>query len=371
MRGRPSAAAASAAVLCCGLVVTPPARAGQAPGNPPRPAPRPAVAVRDTWPVRGFLNLSAGLQGSTRRFSEAHSEPISAEDFTWTSDYRIKDGLALEGGGGVRLWHRLFAGATYSRFHDSRAAAIEGATPHPFFFNQPRRISGETPALTHDEQAVHVSAIWMVPAGRHVELAISGGPSLINVNREFVADVGYSEEYPFDTATFTSATVKAASKTAVGGHAGLDLTWLFTRQVGVGAVVRYSRATVEFATPAGSSLPVDAGGLQAMAGIRVRFLSRAARRPPPRTPPAPAKPPAPTMPPVVGTFPTATTTARAPLFLRPDAARTPLVQLPPGTRLRVLEEVGEWLRVEYQDSQYGRRVGYIQRMFVRIEGTPR
>ena len=372
MRARTSAATACAVLLCCGLVVSPAAGADQAPRNPPQPAPRPAAAARDAWPVRGFLNISAGVQGSTQSFAETHSEPISVEDFTWTSTYAIKSGLAFEGGGGVRVWRRLFAGAMYSRFHDSRAAAIDGSTPHPFFFNQPRSISGEARALTHDEQAVHVSAIWLAPVGRRIELAIFGGPSLINVNREFVASVGYSEEYPFDAAAFTSAPVEAASKTAVGAHGGVDLTWLLSRQVGIGAVVRYSRATADFTTPAGGSLSLDAGGLQAMAGVRVRFLSRGAGRPAPRTtPPGSAKPPAPGVPPVAGTFPAATTTARAPLFLRPDATRTPLVQLPAGTRLRVLEEAGEWLRVEYQDRQYGRRVGYIQRMFVRMEGTPR
>jgi len=66
-------------------------------------------------------------------------------------------------------------------------------------------------------------------------------------------------------------------------------------------------------------------------------------------------------------LPTAMTTATAPVFLRPDMTLTPLRQLPVGTRLRVLDQTSEWVHVEFEDRQYGRRVGYIQKAFVRVD----
>ena len=63
---------------------------------------------------------------------------------------------------------------------------------------------------------------------------------------------------------------------------------------------------------------------------------------------------------------TAVTAAAAPVFVLPDAERTPLRTLPPGTRLRVLREQGEWLRVEFDDPWWGPRVGYIEKKFVEI-----
>jgi hypothetical protein len=49
-----------------------------------------------------------------------------------------------------------------------------------------------------------------------------------------------------------------------------------------------------------------------------------------------------------------------------DAKRTPLRTAAVGTSLRVLENNGEWLRVEFQDPQFGRRVGYVIATNVRV-----
>ena len=65
---------------------------------------------------------------------------------------------------------------------------------------------------------------------------------------------------------------------------------------------------------------------------------------------------------------TAITATSAPVFVLPDATRTPLRVLVPGTRLRVLREQGDWLRVEFEDPRWGRRVGYIERKNVDMSG---
>ena len=64
----------------------------------------------------------------------------------------------------------------------------------------------------------------------------------------------------------------------------------------------------------------------------------------------------------------AITATSAPVFVLPDNTRTPLRTLPPGTRLRVLRESGDWLRVEFQDPRWGARVGYIERKHVDMTG---
>jgi hypothetical protein len=64
----------------------------------------------------------------------------------------------------------------------------------------------------------------------------------------------------------------------------------------------------------------------------------------------------------------AITATSAPVFVLPDNTRTPLRTLAPGTRLRVLRESGDWLRVEFQDPRWGSRVGYIERKHVDMAG---
>jgi hypothetical protein len=316
------------------------------------------------------VTIGAGAQIGSIDFSETHSEPLNAEQKTWTADYAVKTGFEFEIGAGWRVFSSLFAGATYSRFHDSRAAGVSGEIPHPFFFNQPRSISGDTSALSHDEHALHLSAWWVVPIGRRFELSVFGGPSIIRVSRALVKDVQYDETYPFDTATFSMATVADASKTAIGVHGGADVTWFLSQQIGVGGTVRYSRAAIDLSTPAGGSISFDAGGLQAAVTVKARIPGKAAARVPTReTPPRNPLPVIPLTPqePGTGSIGVAVTTATAPIFLRPNATLTPLVQAPTGTRLRVLDQAGDWLHVEFEDRQYGRRVGYIQKAFVRLE----
>lgn len=63
---------------------------------------------------------------------------------------------------------------------------------------------------------------------------------------------------------------------------------------------------------------------------------------------------------------TAVTAASAPVFILPDTERTPLRTLPPGTRLRVLREQVDWLRVEFDDPWWGPRVGYVEKKLVEM-----
>ncbi|HJR58289.1 MAG TPA: hypothetical protein VJ813_02780 [Vicinamibacterales bacterium] len=61
----------------------------------------------------------------------------------------------------------------------------------------------------------------------------------------------------------------------------------------------------------------------------------------------------------------ATVAVEAPIFIQPGA-QTPLRVAKVGTSLKVLQEEGEWVEVEFSDPQFGRRVGWVQKKLVRI-----
>ncbi len=344
-----------------------PARPPQTP--PTRPVTRPGAAPK----LLGFLTFGGGVQIGSNEFSETHSEPLYGEQKTWTAAYDVQDGLEFEVGGGGRVWRDLFIGGTYSRVHDSASASITGQVPHPFFFNQPRAISGDSGDVSHDENGYHISAYWVAAINRRLEVTVFGGPTIIDVSREMVNDVEFTETYPYDTAEFKSATVEKTSKTGFGAHGGASVSYLVTREVGVGGSVRYSRASVDLPTPSGGSVSIDGGGLQVAGTVTVRFLSKppASRVPPRATPPRtpPGTPPRPGVPDITsGPIGIAVTTATAPIFLRADMTLKPLRQVAAGTRLRILDQTTDWVHVEFDDPQYGRRVGYVQKAFVRIDG---
>ncbi len=65
--------------------------------------------------------------------------------------------------------------------------------------------------------------------------------------------------------------------------------------------------------------------------------------------------------------------ADTPLFLIPDLEREPLRTLPSATILTFLDEQGDWYHVEFQDAQYGRRVGYVHKksaVFIQPRSAP-
>ena len=68
---------------------------------------------------------------------------------------------------------------------------------------------------------------------------------------------------------------------------------------------------------------------------------------------------------------TAAVIAAAPIYIAPDTKRTPLRTLPVGMVLTIVEETGGWLRVEFQDPQFGQRIGYVQAKHVQRTAAAR
>ena len=87
-------------------------------------------------------------------------------------------------------------------------------------------MTGTAADVPRRELAVHTDVSWVVPVGRRAQVAIFGGPSFFQVRQRLVTDVTVSSTYPFDTATFVSATTADASRSQVGFNVGVDVTRL-------------------------------------------------------------------------------------------------------------------------------------------------
>src|SRR5712691_8974944 len=72
-----------------------------------------------------------------------------------------------------------------------------------------------------------------------------------------------------------------------------------------------------------------------------------------------------------GAFTTALVLSPSPIFEQPDTSLEPLRVAKEGSALRLVEQSGEWCKVEFQDPQYGRRLGYIQTKFVQVNRPSR
>jgi len=248
------------------LLLAPAAAFGQV-----RPAPRPP-APRQAETQRFRVSINFGIeQPAATTFDVTTTKTVNLETARFTTTYDAPRGQMFDGGVLVRIAGGFGVGAAVSAFSKSSAGAVTGTVPHPFFFNTQRPLSGSAASLSRSETAVHV-LFGYVAASKHVDVAISGGPTFFNVSQDLVSDVAYTEAYPYDTVTFGSATVSKVTATKAGFNVGGDVAYKFSKNVGVGGLIRYSKASANFALAGtASGVTTDVGGMQAGGGVRFYF----------------------------------------------------------------------------------------------------
>ncbi len=254
----------AAAALFVSLWVAAPAAA-----QPRRPAPRPPAL--GPAPARVVIDLSGGTRRAGPAFSDRLEFETNVETATVDVNYPSATAVVLNGGAAFRLWKQVGLGFAVSNATRTGAAALDGQIPDPFLFNQPRTLTGSPSGLTRNETAVHLQVLYVLPLSRAVTLTLSAGPTLARVRQDLVTAVRYDEAYPYDAVTFRSVATTRASASAAGGHAGADVRWMFSRALGAGALVRYSNATVHLPASATRTLDIRAGGVEALAGLRLVF----------------------------------------------------------------------------------------------------
>lgn len=220
---------------------------------------------------RGFIGINGGYQASTTEFDDNFTFTAHQETGTTRVSYPIDAGPAFDAGGGIRLWRGLGVGVAVSRFTIDSTVSATSSIPHPFFLRQNREVSGEAEGIRREETGIHVQAQYSVPLGRRLQLTLMAGPSLLQVSQAVVIDVNYTEEYPYDTAAFSGVDSTRKKGSKVGFNAGADVRWMFTRNIGLGVMARFTRATVDLDPVDDRTITVDAGGAQVGVGLRVGF----------------------------------------------------------------------------------------------------
>ena len=231
--------------------------------------PRPAAAQARAWPERIWISVSGGVQPAANSFEDAFELSLNAETGKVSVAYPVKSGATVAGAGGVRVWKRLTVGVGVTRYSRQEEAAIDALLPHPFFDNHFRAVHGTAP-VTRTETGTHLLIGWMLPLADRVRVLITAGPSALNVRQTFVTGVEFSETFPYDTAAFTRGTTANATATAAGFNAGADVFWMFSRHAGAGGLLQVARARVNLRNGS-RTIPLDAGGAQIGAGLRVVF----------------------------------------------------------------------------------------------------
>lgn len=224
-----------------------------------------------TWSERVHISVNGAFQATANDFSDRFTFERELETGSTEVDYPVQGGFIFDAGAGFRFWKNLAAGVSVSYFTRDETATTTSSFPHPFFFNQPRAVTGEATGVNRSETTVHVQAMYLINSGGKLRLVLSGGPSFFDVQQDLVTGVTITETYPFDTAAFASATTSREQGSTVSFNVGADVMWMLAPRFGVGGLVRYARATVDLDAPSNRTISVDAGGVYAGGGIRILF----------------------------------------------------------------------------------------------------
>ena len=154
---RPAAALAVVGLMMCAGTASA-APTGEAAGVPQRSSPttgerhqlrRVDLRQRRDTPSKVFLAVDAAWQGAPGDVTETATFPAYAETGRVSATYRARSRTLPQVSGGLRVWRRLWLGASFSRYSTSDSATMSIDVPHPFFFDQPRHVTGESPDATH------------------------------------------------------------------------------------------------------------------------------------------------------------------------------------------------------------------------------
>jgi hypothetical protein len=219
------------------------------------------------------VHANFGYQFGSEELRQRMKLRVYGEDARFLATHDTVGGLAVDLGGFIDVWARLSVGASYAQTQGSDTTAVTGTVPHPILSSSDRTIAAETLDLAREERSVHIHAAWLIdlPIDKF-DMRVMGGPSYFNLTQGVVTGVVVSEagSPPFQAVNVDRIATGQVIKNAWGGHAGVDVSYMFMPSVGVGGFVRFARGTVSLPT-GDTDVSVTVGGLQIGGGARFRF----------------------------------------------------------------------------------------------------
>jgi len=217
-----------------------------------------------TWTDKGFVNVNVGAQTGSHDLGTASTFDLYGEQGSLATTQEVGGGGLFDVSGGYKVWRNLALGVGFSHVGSDSDVAIAASVPDPNFFDRHRGITAVSSGAKHSENVFHIQGTWIMPVTDTLDVGFSFGPSIFRVKQDVPTAITVNEPGP----TLASTTIASESKSAVGFNLGLDVNYFFTPRIGAGALLRYTRASVDL-DAASDSLTV--GGFQIGVGARVRF----------------------------------------------------------------------------------------------------
>ena len=217
------------------------------------------------------MHVNGSYQAASTLYETRSGFPVYGEEALFSTRQEFDGGAHIDVGGSLRVWRELAVGASYTELSTRGVAMTTGTIPHPLEFGLARTVPLQAFVLPHRQRATHVHVSWRLALRDTLDVTFSAGPTYFNLRQGIITSVTARElDGPFAD---INARVGAAERTrnGLGFNVGADLTWMLTRQLGVGYFTRFTLGSLD-AEPAPFSPEVyHVGGIQNGLGLRVRF----------------------------------------------------------------------------------------------------
>jgi hypothetical protein len=208
-----------------------------------------------------------------------YDSTLFAEPFRMTASYpKMPRATGALLGGGVGLTKGLGVAVQFVNAKYEYTAGLSITVPHPLFFNRSATdatVTNET--LERKENAIDISAVYQVPTPDAWRVRVFGGPTYFKLKQELVEDIEYTQIFgiitPTNVVDITRFTQEEIDESVWGFHVGGDVSYFFSRHVGVGGTARFNRGTVSLEEEPFSLEPgeLKVGGAIIGGGLRLRF----------------------------------------------------------------------------------------------------
>jgi hypothetical protein len=219
---------------------------------------------------RFMLSLSGAFEPGTQTYADDGTFLLYDETGRLNVSSELSSGAVLDFGVGAFVRGNWTLGAHFHRTSSTDEAAVDGSAPHPLFFNRPRPFSATVADMKRTEQALHLSAGYLLPVNEKFDVHVYAGPSQFRFSQEVVAGATVTDAGSFAV----SYVVERRKQNAWGGHVGADLSYAIYQNAPMsfrlGAYVRYAGASSEFQVVS-NTVTTKLGGVQIGGGLRVRF----------------------------------------------------------------------------------------------------
>jgi hypothetical protein len=233
-----------------------------------------SAQVLSVWQEKIFVNISFGGTSGAGDVTQQFSFPYFDETATIDSTRPVKGGGLFDFTAGAMVYENWAAGISWSRHSANSNATFTGNIPDPIFPDTPRVVTGSIDDMVHSENWFALLGGYLLPKlpkrsylpdfTERMDIMVFAGPVRAGVEHEVVSAATVTEGAD---GPVVSVERQKINKGFWGIQFGVDMRYMFTRNIGAGGFLRFSGASGDIT----DTVNLDLGGFQGGAGVRFKF----------------------------------------------------------------------------------------------------